>query len=127
MALAWVRLDTAMPDNPKLLDLLREKDGHRAAFVWICCLTYAGKHGTDGFVPRNAALFVHGRTADFTRLCAANLLKEVAGGWEVPGWDEFQESSAETQARRERAQRAAAARWSKDEVSARRKGKAASE
>ena len=123
MALPWVRLDTAMPDNPKLLDLLREKDGHRAAFVWICCLTYAGKHGTDGFIPRNAAPFVHGRSTDFSRLCTANLLNEVAGGWEIPGWDEFQESSDETKQRRERAQRAARARWSKDEVSQRRAGK----
>lgn len=125
MALSWIRLDTAVPDNPKVLELLRERDGQRSAFAWICCMTYCGKHGTDGFIPRNAAPFVHGKSADFTRLCAVGLLKEVAGGWEIPDWADFQESSEETQARRERAQKAARARWSKDEVSARRAGKEA--
>jgi inosine/xanthosine triphosphate pyrophosphatase family protein len=35
-----------MPDNPKILGLLTHKDGHRAAFVWVCAMAYAGKHGT---------------------------------------------------------------------------------
>ena len=116
MGLPWIRLDTAMPDNPKILDLLEERDGHRAAFVWICCMAYAGKHGTDGFIPNSAARFVHGRSSDFTRLVAASALKRVAGGWEIPGWDEFQVSDEAAKSRRERAQKAAAARWSKTET-----------
>jgi hypothetical protein len=115
MAQLWVRLDTAMPDNPKILRLLDERDGHRAAFVWLCCLTYSGKHGTDGFIPRNAMPFVHGRARDFTLLVAVEALNVVPGGWIVPDWAEFQESNAATQRRREKAQHAAAARWSKDE------------
>lgn len=116
MGLPWIRLDTSMPDNPKVLELLAERDGRATAFVWACCLTYCGKHGTDGFLPRGAMPFVHGKTADMRRLVAVGLLNEVAGGWEVRGWAEFQESNDATQARRERAQRAAAARWSKDET-----------
>jgi hypothetical protein len=116
MALVWVRLDTAMPDNPKILRLLDERDGHRAAFVWVCCLTYSGKHGTDGFIPRNAMPFVHGRAQDFARLVAVEALEVVPGGWIVPDWAEFQESNEATQRRREKAQRAAAIRWSKDET-----------
>lgn len=115
MGLPWVRLDTTMPDNPKILRLLDEREGHRAAFVWVCCLTYCGKHGTDGFIPRNAMPFVHGRGADFARLVAVDALKVVPGGWEIPGWAEFQESNEASQKRREKAQRAAAIRWSKDE------------
>jgi len=116
MGLPWIRLDTSMPDNPKVLDLLAERDGRATAFVWTCCLTYCGKHGTDGFIPRGAMPFVHGKTADMRRLVVAGLLNEVAGGWEVRGWAEFQESNDATQARRERAQKAAAVRWSKDET-----------
>jgi len=115
MGLPWVRLDTTMPDNPKILRLLDERDGHRAAFVWLCCLTYSGKHGTDGFIPRNAMPFVHGKAADFTRLVAVEALNTVPGGWEIPGWREFQESNEASERRREKAQRAAAIRWSKDE------------
>jgi hypothetical protein len=105
-----------MPDNPKILELLAERDGHRAAFVWTCCLTYCGKHGTDGFLPANAMPFVHGKRADFARLVVAGLLNVVPGGWEVRGWAEFQESNEATQARSERARIAAAARWSKSET-----------
>ena len=115
MGLPWIRLDTTLADNPKILGLLEERDGHRAAFVWVCCLTYCGKHGTDGFIPRNAMPFVHGRAADFARLVAVSALNVVPGGWEVPGWSEFQESTEASQKRREKAQRAAAIRWSKDE------------
>lgn len=124
MGLPWVRLDTSMPDNPKILGVLAERDGHRSAFVWICCLTYAGKHGTDGFIPKSAMPFVHGRSSDFARLVASNALRVVPGGWEIPGWGEFQESNEETQKRSERARHAAAIRWSKDEhASATRKAK----
>lgn len=114
MGLPWIRLDTSMPDNPKVLELLAERDGRATAFVWACCLTYCGKHGTDGFIPRGAMPFVHAKTQDMRRLVAVGLLNEVAGGWEVRGWAEFQESNDVTQKRRERAQKAAAVRWSKD-------------
>jgi hypothetical protein len=126
MGLPWIRLDTSMPDNPKILGLLDERDGHRAAFVWLCCLTYSGKHGTDGFIPKNAMPFVHGRSTDFARLVSVSALNVVPGGWEIPGWSEFQESSEASQARREKAMRAAAVRWSKDETrSAARKSRKA--
>lgn len=116
MGLPWVRLDTSMPDNPKLLGLLTEKEGHRAAFVWVCCLAYAGKHGTDGFIPREAAPRCNGRTADFRLLASHDLLVEDAGGWLIKSWDEFQISDADAQKRRERAQFAARKRWSKKEA-----------
>ncbi len=116
MGLPWVRLDTSMPDNPKVLGLLAEREGHRAAFVWLCCLTYAGKHGTDGFIPRNAAPFVHARGSDLSKLVETGLLNVVAGGWEIHGWSDFQESNDTTQARREKAQHAAQIRWSKEET-----------
>ena len=116
MGLQWIRLDTAMPDNPKLLGLLTEKDGHRAAFVWVCCMAYAGKHETAGFIPREAASRVNGRSTDFARLVSADLLTANAGGWDIKGWDEFQLSDESAVKRREKAKTAAAARWSKKEV-----------
>lgn len=114
--LPWIRLDTSMPDNPKVLGLLTEKDGHRAAFVWICCMAYAGKHGTAGFIPRESVTRVNARTIDMARLEAAGMLTQSAGGWSINGWDEFQLVTPEALARKEKAQKAAAARWSKSEV-----------
>jgi hypothetical protein len=114
MALPWIRLDTSMPDNPKILGLLAEKDGHRAAFVWISALTYAGKHGTDGFIPHEAVSKINGRNVDMARLVNAGFLIENGGGWEIKSWDEYQVSDEESQKRRSKAQYAASVRWSKE-------------
>jgi hypothetical protein len=116
VGLPWVRLDTSFPRNPKLLALLRLKDGHRSALVYICMLAYSGEQGTDGFIPREALPFVHGSNADVTRLVTGNLLYPQPGGWLIHGWAEFQESSEESQMRRKKAQAAAAARWNGHEA-----------
>ena len=115
MGLPWIRLDTSMPDNPKLLGLLTEKEGHRAAFVWVCCMAYAGKHETAGFITREAVSKVNGRAADMRMLVAVGLLIECAGGWNIHAWDEFQVSTEDALQRKARAQKAAAVRWSKAE------------
>jgi len=116
MALPWIRLDTSMPDNPKLLGLLTEKDGHRAAFVWVCAMSYAGKHGTDGFIPRESMPRINGKSSDMALLVTHGFLEVIAGGWQIHAWDEFQISDEDTQKRRSNAQKAAAVRWSKAEV-----------
>ena len=114
MPLPWVRLDTSFASNPKLLAMLREKDGHRAGFVYLCGLGYSGAHGTDGFIPCEALPFIHGRQSDAGQLMRHGFWREQPGGWLIHGWEEFQESNAETQARRARAQAAAMARWEKN-------------
>ena len=111
MPLPWVRLDTSFPYNPKLLAMLAERDGHRAALVYLCSLAYRGGLGTDGFIGREALPFIHGRQADADRLVRYVFWRVQPGGWLINGWTEFQESSTETQARRVRAQALAAARW----------------
>ena len=113
MPLPWVRLDTAFPSNPKLLAMVAEKDGHRAGLAYVCSLGYCGAHGTDGFIPREALPFIHARPADAARLVRHGFWHDQPGGWLVNGWDEFQESSAETQERRRKAQMAAQIRWDK--------------
>lgn len=115
MPLPWVRLDTSMPDHPKVIELLDiHRDGRGAAFVWLCSLAYAGKHGTDGFVPKGALGRINGRALDARLLVQVRLWAEVEGGWSINGWAEYQESTEETQKRSEKARKAAAARWGKD-------------
>jgi hypothetical protein len=111
--LPWVRFDTSLPDHPKILDLVDTKGGRESGFVYCCGLAYAGKHGTDGFLPRSVLSRINGRPADAERLVTVGLWIDVPGGWQIHGWAERQESTDETQARRERAQKAAAARWAK--------------
>ena len=122
MPLPWVRLDTAFPYNPKLLAMLAEKDGHRAGLVYVCSLGYSGAHGTDGFIPREALMFVHGRPTDARRLVEHGFWTEQPGGWLIHDWLEFQESNEETSQRRIKAQMAARVRWDKVRANGRADG-----
>jgi len=106
-----VRLDTAFPYNPKLLAMLRRKDGHRAAMVYLCGLSVSGGQGSDGFITTESLPFCHGRQADADLLVEFEFWVPQPGGWLIHGWDEFQQSSEETQLRRKRAQASAAMRW----------------
>ena len=108
MGLPWVRLDCTFPRNPKVLELLAEKDGYRAAFVYLCSLAYSGEQGSDGFIPSFALSHVHGRPRDAELLTACRLWHAArgGGGWTINDWAEFQQSDAETQARARAASRA---------------------
>lgn len=111
MPLPWVRLDTTFPTNPKLLAMLSEKDGYRAALLFLCSLSHSGAQGSDGFVTREALPYIHGRPRDAALLVTYGFWRDQPGGWLINGWEEFQESNEETQQRRKRAQAGAAARW----------------
>lgn len=113
MPLPWVRLDTSFPANPKLLAMLAEKDGHRAAFVLVCSWAWSGEHGTDGYIPKHAMPFIHCRPVDAARLVDHGFWHKDVGGWLIHEWDERQMSTVENQARRKKARDAAAARWGK--------------
>ena len=112
--LAWVRLDTAMPRNQKVLALTALKEGHRAAFVYLCSLAYAGEQGTDGFIPYPALTMIHGRPVDANKLVDVGLWVPAPGGWSVHDWADYQQSNAETEKRTKRAKAMAEARWSKE-------------
>lgn len=116
MPLPWVRLDTAFPYNQKLLAMLRRKDGYRAALVYICGLSISGGQGSDGFVSTESLPFTHGRNADAALLVEFGFWVPQPGGWLINGWEEFQQSSEETQLRRKRAQAAAEYRWAGHEA-----------
>jgi hypothetical protein len=114
MALPWIRLDTAMPDHPKIIGLVDgHSQGRAAAFVWVCSLTYAGKHGTDGFITKSALGRINGRSVDARLLVEAGLWKDEGIGWSINGWAEFQQVTDETRTRSEKARKAALARWHK--------------
>ena len=112
-ALNWVRLDTALARNHKILALLDSKDGARPICAYVFGLGYCGEQGTDGFIPRNALPFIHARTADASRLVEVGLWHKDPGGWLVNDWLEYQPSSEASERRSTKARSAAAARWAK--------------
>ena len=113
MGLPWVRLDTQFPSNPKVLELVADKR-YKAAFVYTCALGYSGVHGTDGYLPANCLPFIHATKVDANHLVEVGLWMPASGGWEINGWADFQETTDETQARKDRAKKGAIARWQKE-------------
>jgi hypothetical protein len=116
VSLPWVRLESAFPQNPKILMLVEDRKWQAIA-VYVSSLAYSGAHGSDGFIPRAALLYIHGRKTEAKHLVEVGLWIETAGGWDINGWHDFQPTSEEYQKRRDRAKRAAAIRWSKQEIS----------
>lgn len=113
VGLPWVRLDTSLRSNPKVLFLVSAKK-FQAAFGYVCGLTYAGEHGTDGFIPEAALPFLHMTKKEAAQLVEVNFWIVAPGGWDINGWAEFQVSNAETQERKKRSRDAAMARWHPD-------------
>lgn len=104
MGLPWIRLDTSLADHPKVLELV-DSGQYRAAFAGVMAMTYSGKHGTDGFIPKGALPFIHARKADADKLVEVGMWDVAAGGWEIHGWDEYQLSDEESKARKQRAKK----------------------
>ncbi len=91
MPLPWVRLDTAMPDHPKILELIESHGdaGMAAAFVWVCSMAYAGKHNTSGFISRGALARCNGKPKHAALLVQARLWDEAERGWQIHDFEDF--------------------------------------
>jgi hypothetical protein len=110
MALPWVRLDTGLPDHPKVLALIEDKK-HRAVLAYTLGLAYCGRHELDGFIPAGALPFIHATKADAAALVGVGLWHNSGGGYEINDWAEYQPTSEEHAQRKARAKAAADKRW----------------
>ena len=105
--LPWIRFDTTLPDHPKMLELLGLREGHRSAFVFCCALAYAGRHGTDGFIPAAALPRINGRKQDATNLVQVALFDpDESGGWHIHDYADYQQTAEVTDDIREKRRKA---------------------
>lgn len=111
--LKWIRLETTLFENPKLLYLQEDKQ-YKAIVTHLQGMCYSGRHGLAGFIPKAALRVLGANVTDAKRLVDSNLWSPAAGGWQINGWDEYQVAGIDEQKRRERAQKGAAARWAKE-------------
>lgn len=93
MSLPWVRLDSSIATHDKILRLVKARDGYRAFTVYICSLGYAGGHGTDGFIPKDALGILHGTERQAIALVDHRLWEyDAAGeGYRIRNFDQRQE------------------------------------
>lgn len=113
--LSWVRIDSALASNHKVLALLSEKGGDHALCVYIFALGHAARQGLDGFIPEIALGLMHGKKRDSDLLVNVGMWRPVQGGFEVPDWAEYQPSGEDSKRRSDKARKAAAARWAKQQ------------
>ena len=111
--LSWVRIDSALASNHKVLQLLSERGGDHALCVYIFALGHSGRQGLDGFIPDIALGLIHGKKRDSELLVEVGMWRTVRGGFEVPDWAEYQPSGADSKARSDKARHAAEVRWAK--------------
>jgi hypothetical protein len=111
--LKWIRLDTTMFENPKLLYLKEDKQ-HRLIIVHLEGMSYSARHGLAGYIPKAALRLMSANVADANKIAAAGLWAPAPGGWTVNDWDEYQLADDDAEKRSQKAQKAAAARWAKE-------------
>ena len=116
MGLPWVRLDAAFARNRKVIELAHDKKW-QAVVAYVSALGYSGEQGLAGFVPASALPWIHATPRIARQLVDVQLWHEVAGGWQINDWDEYQPTNEEAHRRREKAKKAAAIRWSRQEAS----------
>lgn len=112
-ALTWVRVQSALSRNHKVLTLLPQKGGDRALNVFIFGLGYCAEQGNAGFIPEAALGLFHGTPRSAELLTDVGMWHERPGGWDVNDYAEYQPTDDAAQARSEKARNAAKARWDK--------------
>lgn len=108
--LKWIRIDTTMFDNLKFLQL-KEDRAYKAIVLHLEGMTYSGRHGYDGYIPKAALRLLGGTRSDIERLQSLNLWVPSPGGWTINDWESYQMSNDEVKQRTERAREAAVTRW----------------
>lgn len=101
MGLPWVRIDSNLYTSDKILLLHTKREGHRAALVYLYSITYAGGHGTDGFIPTHVVPTIQGTTKTTQLLTESGLWKPIEGGWMIHNYEQRQELSTTTKIKRD--------------------------
>lgn len=91
VGLPWIRVDSTLPANPKVLQLLAARQ-HKAINVYVFGLTWTGHQGTDGYIPEYALPMIHATRKDAQLLVEVGLWHEAPHGWTVNGWGDYQPS-----------------------------------
>lgn len=109
--LQWIRLDTAFPDNPKIMDLV-DNGQHRVVVAHVSMMCHVGKTGTDGYFPEGALRRYAITKKDAYSAADSGLwLPATGGGFAINDWEEYQSTDEAAKARSDRARKAAEKRW----------------
>jgi hypothetical protein len=116
----WFRADVGIAQHPKLLELRFSKQ-HEAAWLYLDSIGYATEHLTDGWIPLWFPQARGFRPRDADALVRVGLWHQMeigdCGGWLIHDYLAHQKSKdqwiTEQHRRKDKARRAAEARWDK--------------
>jgi hypothetical protein len=113
MSLPWVRLDSNIAWHDKTVKVLSCRGGKAAMLAYVFALGWSGGQGTDGHIPKAILPLIHATPQDASVLVSVGLwLPDADGdGWWIHNFERRQETAAASEARREKARKAAEARW----------------
>jgi hypothetical protein len=109
----WIRMQSSIYRNPKVLSLLTLPTGFQTAVVYWFSMGYAGENGCRGQIPKVGLPIIQGRPKDAQRLVEAGLWKVTQNGWEVHDWSNYQPTPEYIAKRSEAGRAGAKARWAK--------------
>lgn len=119
MAIPWVRVDSNWYANPKFLQLRHEKR-HAAITAYFGGLGWTADHERDGEIPAFALAQFGASKRDGDALVKVGLWEKTADGYAVNDYAEYQPTSEQRKARREKGRESALRRWNGDKSSARK-------
>ena len=114
----WVRLQTTIHHNHKVLNLLALPQGHRTVVAYMFSFSYAGANGCAGLIPKAALPLIQATPKDATRLVEAGLWDndKASKGWKIHDWDVYQPTPEYISKLSEAGKKGARARWAKREA-----------
>lgn len=112
MGLPWVRLDSAIGQNPKIIALAVQGQW-RAISVYMIALGWCGQQSTAGYIPATALPFIHATRREAKHLTEVGLWhpSDIGDGWIVNDWADYQPSTTYAQQASVKAKKGNCVRW----------------
>jgi hypothetical protein len=110
--LPWVRLDSGIGQNPKVI-ALAVAQRWRAVTVYMVSLGWSGQQGTNGFIPAAALPFVHATRREANQLTDVGLWhrSDIGDGWIINDWNDYQVGTAYTEQASVKGRKGNCVRW----------------
>src|SRR5688572_22885941 len=90
--MTWVKIDDAMPGNPKVKGC-----GLPARWAYIASICYAGRYKTNGKIPRSALADVQATPKIADELVAAGLWEPIPEGWLIHDFLKYNRSKEQAE------------------------------
>lgn len=110
MSLDWIRLETSIAGDEKIVDLI-ERKRHTAVVAYVFSLAYCGHQENHGFIHRGSLPMFHATKKDADDLVAVGLWDKMPSGWAIPNFDKYQLTNISAQDRTVSGKLAACKRW----------------